>query len=597
MKKFIIIAIALIAVAIGVYLYKNKSSDDGLVSSIGKSLGVTSSSAVLEYVPADTVFFAGSLQPMSYDKAMELSRNMGFDLTSFVALADNEAMDIGSDAPDAAKLGFGLYKAYLKGFAGDLPKALGISSNLDGAIYTAGALPVMRFSLDGSSTFADLIAGIEKEQQITPTVGNINGVEYREYSFDKITVNGEKKEVPVTLIIATHDNQAVVTLNTILDDTKDLKVTLADKPTESIVKSATLNGLMSKYGYEGHNLFYLDNLAAVKGLTDPGANSFGQMVQDLAAAYGNPTALQDIQTPACKAEYTALMANWPTLSAGYTEIGAKSAKYKMMLEGTNAGLLETLQKLQGHLSPMLDDKNYMFSLGIGLNMGELTPVVTDLWKRFTKDPFQCAPLAEMQAEIKQNNPMMQLGMVGGMLGGIKGLGFAVVDMDLAGIEQAKNNPMAAADSMSMFVTLSADDPMSLVQMVAQFQPMLANIELEDGGEPKSLPLPLPVEVKGTLRGHDLVISFGDKANALAGALKSNTSIDYNGLFSFSMDMGKYFGMIDELAAKDENKGKLDELSEEQKKVLDMFKNVKGKVSEKINFTNQGLAIDVEMNVE
>ncbi|WP_251359795.1 hypothetical protein [Kangiella sp. TOML190] len=592
MKKFIIIALALIAVAVGVYFYKNKSADgeSGVMANISSALGGSSNSAVLDYVPADTVLFGGNLEPMDYEKAMELTRNMGFDFNAFMALADEQDLQTDADAPDAAKFALGFYREYLKALASDLPKSMGFDKNLDAAIYTVGALPVMRMALDGSSTFSDLIAKVEKENNVTAKVGNIDGQEYREYSLGD--------QAPVTLIIATQDNQAVVTINTLLEDAKDLKLALGlEKPAQSIKDSKLLSGLMSKYGYEGHNIFFVDNLGAVKGVTDPTANSFGSMLNDLLAAYGDANALSELQTPACKAEYTALAGNWPTLSAGYTEINAKSAKYKMMLEGTNAGLLETLQKLQGHLSPMLDDKDFVFSMGMGLNMAELTPVVTDLWKRMTKEPFNCEPLAQMQAEMKRSNPVMQLGMMTGMFGGVKGFGFAVVDMDIDGLSQAQNNPMAVADSMSMFVTLSADDPMSLVQMVGQFQPMLANIKLEDGGEPQNLPLPLPVEVKGTLRGHDLVLSFGEKANAMAGALKSNSSLDMNGLMSFSIDMGKYFGMIDQAMGMAEPQGGIDGLSSGDKKALEMFKNIKGQVSEKINFTDQGLAIDVDMMVD
>ncbi len=597
MKKFIIIALALIAVAVGVYLYKNKSSDEGVVSSITSSLSGSSKSSVLEYVPADTILFAGSLEPMSYDKAMELSRNMGFDFTSFIALADQDNMKVDADAPDAAKLGLGLYKAYINAIASDSPSALGINEQLDIAFYTNGALPVLRMALDGSTTMSDIIASVEKENNISATAGNIDGVEYREYSFDQVKVNGEQKDVPFSLVVSTANNQMVVTFNTMLDDSKDLALALgAQKPAQSILESKTLNNLVSKNGYLGHSLFFMDNLGAVEGLTKPSSNSFGQMLQDLTAAYGKADALADLQTPACHAEYTTLVGNWPTLSAGYTELSAKSAKYKMLLEGTNAELLETLQKLQGHLSPALNNDDYLFSMGMGMNMAEMTGVVTDVWKRLTKEPFNCAPLAEMQTKLKQTNPM-QLSMMTGFIGGIRGLGFAVTDMDIDGLQQAQNNPMALADSMSMFITVTADNPMSLLQLAGMQMPALASFELEDGGESKNLPLPLPVEVKGTLRGHDLVISFGETANTMASQLKSNDSMEPNGLMSFKMDMGAYFGMIDKFAQMGENKDKLSELTAEQKKIFEMFKNVKGKVGETINFTDKGFVVDVEMSVE
>ncbi|MRX26776.1 hypothetical protein [Kangiella sp. HZ709] len=590
MKKFIIIALALIAVAVGVYLYKNKSSDGDIVSSITNKLS-GSSSQVMEYVPADTILFGGNLEAMDYDKLMAFSRNFGLNFEVMGELFNKEEFDMG-DAPDGAKFVFGFVKKMMGAASSNYPKTMGVPSETDGAIYTVGALPVFRFSLDGSNTFQTMVETIEKENQITAKVGSLDGFEYREYSF------GE--DVPVTLVLSTHNNQAVMTLNTLLDDAKDLKLALGiEKPAKSFSDSPRLAGLVNKFGYEGHQLFLMDNLGIVEGITNPRANHFGGMLDDLLVAYNvnngpGVSVLAEYRTPECQSELTAFVGNWPTISAGYTNFDANSASYKMVVEGSNAGLLDSLQKLHGHLSPAMANKDMLFSMGMGFNMAEMTGVLTDVWKRLTKDPYNCSSLADMQNALKGNNPVMQLGMVSGMLGGIKGFGFGLVDMDVSAMEQAQNNPMAAADSVSLIMTLSADDPMALVQLAGQFQPMLGGIELEEGAAPKALPLPLPVEVNGSLRGHDLVLSFGDKANAMAANLDTNSSIDYNGLFSVNYDMGRYFGMINQAMAMDPNQ---DADAEEFQRVFnEMFKNVKGRYTDKTSFTKNGLEVTMEFDL-
>ena len=57
MKKLLIIIVIAVAIAAGVYFFKG-----GKVDLLGGT-SLPSENAVLEYVPADTVFFAGSVEP------------------------------------------------------------------------------------------------------------------------------------------------------------------------------------------------------------------------------------------------------------------------------------------------------------------------------------------------------------------------------------------------------------------------------------------------------------------------------------------------------------------------------------------------------
>lgn len=585
MKKFIIIALALIAVAVGVYYYKN-GTDASITDSIKSVVSGSDSNneKVLAYVPADTVLFSGSVNAITYDKAMALSKSMGFDFADFLG-GDKADLDI-DDAPQAVQFLMGFYAAYMDGLAGDLTKTFGTTSTMNSALYLVGALPVARFELDGSETFAQLIAKIEADKNITPEVANIAGVEYRAYSFDN-----EGKEIPYQLVVAINDNQAIITANTPLADDKDLKLALgAEKPATSVLDSKVLNKLISKNGYTGHQLFYVNTLGIMQGVTDPKANSFGGMIQDLLAAHEQADALAEMQTPACKVEYTALAANWPTISGDYTSLTAKQASYKFKIEGTNADLIQNLSKLRGHLSPTLDNDDFLLSFGLGLNVDEFAPVLTNLWERMTKDAFECPPLVEMQAQLKQTNPMM-LTMATGMVAGIKGMGLALVDVNVDALEKAQNNPMAATEGLNIFLTLSADKPQNLLQTLATFQPQFA-LELEDGAEPKVLPLPLPVEVKASLRGHDLVISFGDKANAIANDMSANSDLELNGVTQINMDMGRFFKLISKAV---ESKG--DTMSEEEKAMFKMYSKIKGRIKYTEDWVEDGYAGNVEMIVK
>ncbi|GEM_PF-1512213 len=579
MKKLLIVIVIAIAIAAGIYFFKG-----GKVGGLSLSGGsLPSENAVLEYVPADTVFFAGSVEPLDFAKTLEMSSKMGFDYSAMMGAGFDDLKSELGNAPDAAKVLVSIYGDYLKAVKNKSVKELGLRSELNMAVYTVGVLPVIRLELDGTDAFSKAIAKIEADQGVTATVNTVNGVEYREYSLDDGT-----EEVPMSLVIATHDNQAIVTVNTELDDAKDLQRTLSEKPTTNILDGGVLNELASDNGYLGYSIFLLDNLAIVDGITKPSANAFGKSLQEVLDAYGAGNDMKDIQTPACNTELTGLTQNWPMLSAGYTEFDDSNASYKMVLKGNNADLLETLGKLRGHISDNVSNDDFAMSFGIGLDMDQMVPVITTVWESLTKEDFSCPPLAEMQAGLRQSNPMM-LGMMSGMVAGIKGVGFSVVDVNEDALSNVERNPMAFMQDGQFMVTVTAEKPQNLLQSLGMYAPELAQMKLEDGGEPQVLPAGVGAETKIALRGHDLVLMMG-QTDELIGKVESNGSLEKNGLMTFSMDFKKYMGLLEEMmdSAAENAHGSEKEMLEEQKEVFSELKKADGIVKGKFDITDEGI---------
>lgn len=576
MKKLIIGIVVVIAIAAGIYFFKG--------GKVGGLTGGTlpSDNPVLEYVPADTVLFAGSVEPMDFAKALEMSAKMGFDPSNMMGAGFDDLESDLNDAPDAARILVSLYGDYLDAVKSKSIKELGFRSDLNMAVYTVGALPVIRIELDGTDAFNQAIAKIETEQNVTAKVNTVNGVEYREYS-----LNDGADEVPFQMVIATHENQAIVTVNTNLDDAKDLQVTLSEKPTTNILDGGALQNVASENGYLGYSIFMLDNLAIVDGITKPSANAFGTNLEELMTAYGVNGELKDIQTPACNTEFTGLAGNWPVLSAGYTKFNDSEASYKMVLKGTNADLLDTLRQLRGHISDNIANDNYVMSFGLGLDMDQLVPVVTTVWESLTKEDFTCPPLMEMQANLRQSNPMM-LGMMSGMVAGIKGAGFSIVSMDSDAMAKMESNPMAMMDSTEMVVTVTAEKPQNLLKTLGMYAPELAELKLEDGGEPQAFPVSMGVDMKIALRGHDLIMLMGN-TDSLADKISSNDSLEKNGLVSFSMDFKKYMELMEQTmaSAADKASGENQKMLEEQKEVFAELKKADGTVKASFDFTEAG----------
>ncbi|WP_223670790.1 hypothetical protein [Kangiella shandongensis] len=586
MKKLLIIIVIAIAIAVGIYFYKG-----------GKLGGLTSTSLpsdnpVLEYVPADTVLFAGSVEPMDFAKALEMSSKMGFDTATMMGSGMEDIQANLDDAPDAARVLVSLYGDYLEAVKNKSISELGLRSELNMAFYTVGALPVIRLELDGTDTFAKAIQTIETEQNVTATVNTVNGVEYRQYS-----MNDGADEVPFQLVVASHDNQAIVTVNTLLDDAKDLQVTLSEKPATNILDGGSLNDVASDNGYLGYSIFMLDNLAIVDGITKPSANAFGKSLQEIMTAYGAANEMQDIQTPACNTELTGLTKNWPLLSAGYTEFDDSNASYKMVLKGANTDLLDTLGQLRGHISSNVAKDDYVMSMGLGLDMDQVVPVITSVWEGLTKEDFTCPPLVEMQKGLRESNPMM-LGMMSGMVAGIKGAGFSIVEMDESSLSNLERNPMAFMENSQILVTVTAEKPQNLLQSLGMYAPELAEMQLEDGGEPQALPVGMGPEVKIALRGHDLILLLGN-TDSLAGKIENNSSMDKNGLISFTMDFKKYMGIMEEVmaSAAEDAYGDSKQMLEEQREVFSELKKADGTIKGTFDINGSGIVTESKFHAK
>lgn len=579
MKKLLIIIVIAVAIAAGVYFFKG-----GKVDLLGGT-SLPSENAVLEYVPADTVFFAGSVEPLDFAKTLEMSSKMGFDTSAMMGSGISELKEDLGDAPEAGRIMIGLYDKYLTAVKNKSVKDLGLRNEINMAVYTVGVLPVVRMELDGSDTFANVISSLEKEHSINAKVNTVNGVEYREYNFDN-----HDEQVP-TMVIAINDNQAIITVNTALEDAKDLQVTLSEKPATNILEGGALNELASDNGYLGYSIFMMDNLAIVDGLTNPSANAFGKSLQDIQVAYGAGNEMQDIQTPACNAEFTALTGNWPILSAGYTEFDSSNASYKMVLKGANADLLDTLGQMRGHISDNVSNEDYVMSFGLGLDMDQLVPTITTVWESLTKEDFTCPPLVEMQAGLRQSNPMM-LGMMSGMFAGIKGVGFSIVDMKEDALANMERNPMAFMQDSKMLITVTAAKPKNLLQSMGMYAPELAQLQLEDGGEPQSIQAGMGADAKIALRGNDLVLLMGN-TDGLIDNVESNGSLEKNGIMSFTMDFKKYMGLLEQMmgSAADNAYGSEKEMLEQQKEVFSEMKNVDGLIKSSFDITEEGVVID------
>ncbi len=502
-------------------------------------MGSTGGSS-LDYVPADTLVFAGGLEPMSWSDlaAFRDSFSVGAKPEEMQKMVDSLLKSEGETSnktPAGFRLLLSLYADYLNAVSAPdfKPEVLGLTDKLDSALYTVGALPVVRIKLGNEAAFDAFFSKAEGRFKLQAETGTLEGFSYKRYA-----LNDDAKQ-PIYLAIGKRDGYAVLTLDlgALIPANEGLSVAFGlTKPAQPLAASGTLQALVKEQGLKPFSLGFLNHEALIRTLTR--ADSPLAKLLDKLSDGETTKELAQYRTAACQSEIEAMAALWPRTIFGYTELDSSSSPIRInsMLKvvSTDTAAMEQLQKLRGFL-PDLSAGQSKLSYQMGLNMDELTPVLTNLWGRATQAKFSCEPLVAAQAQLKQVNPSL-LGAMTGMVQGVQGFGIDLQELSLKPSAEGQDVPNVAA--LSFMATLSSKQPQQLWSMLAMMQPALAATPLPADGQSVELPLPLPVQLPGKIKlglfGNHIALFSGDKAEALTASL-GKQALKPNGFFHFGLD--------------------------------------------------------------
>ncbi|PTA49309.1 hypothetical protein C9I43_01590 [Shewanella morhuae] len=525
MKK-IVIAAAIIAAGAGGYWY----TQNGAGSSV-------SANPLLDYVPADTPLFSGQLTPFPL-KAYLQSISGNYQQYPSNALAELDELD-----SPMGKFFVSIYQQYMDGIKDPalLLKTFGFPDEVKPYIYTLGALPVFKININQGDAFWAVLDKAEKDSGVSHEMRKIGDVDYRVYMLSDDSV-AEKVE----LLFAQKDGILTMTFSTSLTKPDLLEMAFGiKKAPQSLAASGIIEDIIKTHGFKNNSVSFINHVEIVKALTSADSNLLSQQLTQLLANenFGEDP-LAEIRTPECRAELTAIAANWPRTVAGVTEFSVTEKESHMaasfVIETKNQPILTALQKMRGFIpAHMADINSTIFSMGIGLDANEVAPALTAIWDDLQKPQLTCAPLAQWQSELSQQSPAM-LGMFTGMANGVKGMSVSLLDFKLAAHDDDYQ-----LESVDALVSLSADNPAMLFNMVKPFAPMLADVQLADNGDATDLspilmlPPALGIKPMLAIKGQHLVVYSGDKGLQLANKLATE-KLSTNGMYSLSADYGKMF---------------------------------------------------------
>ncbi|WP_144210911.1 hypothetical protein [Shewanella donghaensis] len=564
MKK-LAIAVAIVAAGAGAYMLS--SNDDADIAD----------NEMLAYIPADTLLFSGQFEPFpleDYLYSMPMGQNTAAQL--------EQLEQAGSYDSEQERFFVSLYKSYLVSFENPdvFLKTFGLDANIQSYTYTLGALPVFKVQVADEQAIWNVLDKATEESGLSYKSETIKGLEYRAYSLIE-------DDESIDLVVAQKNGWLTVTLNTSFNKPELLETALGlTKVDNPISDSGIIADITTSHGFLSDSVSFINHVELVKGLTSSDGNMLAKQLAKLGELDGSGSdPFAEFKTAECQSELSSIASNWPRTVMGLKsfDVTRQEAKFdaEVVIESKNQVILGAFNKMRGFIPSFSNGlTDNAMSLAFGIDVAQLAPALTEVWQDLQTPSYQCEALAQMQYEISGQNPAM-LGMMTGMANGVKGMSATIIDFSLT-----DENGEPGFKHLDALISLSAENPEMLLNMVKPFVPQLAQVQLEKNGDPIDvspllmLPPSMGISAKMAIKDHHIVIYSGDKGEDLANELAKEPLVA-NGLTSMSIDYQKVLTPVFKL---------IEDSGEEVPEELEMLKDYDMRMQLNFDITDKGISI-------
>ena len=559
---------------------------------MGMSLQGEASASMLEFVPEDTVIFAGGLEPLPTRALLEWNmKYFGLPQDLDLAAMMHEDLEIEPESPEGLRM---VMQIWQESFA--LMTAPDVAAELENwgygeqgrfVFYTVGLAPVYRSELKDPAKFKQKIAKMQSNAKIKPITKTLGTAKYRRYPL--ATESGP------ALIVGVDGSDAIFAVDLGVDSEETLALALGQKKPAKSLNPERLQALQKKYQLAPSVLGYLDHRRLIAGLTHQDSTRMVKMLQAFAEQSKELTgALAELQSAGCRDELAQIGKTWPQSVFGYTEFDLETQPSRMgslmVLENTDEELLEELQSLRGFVPDYEKAQPGIISLAVGLNLEKFIPFLTRMHDRISQQEYQCSVLKQFQQGMQGG--LMPLTMMASMAPpGLRGAAVSLFSLEL------EQPPVPGAPpqpkNLDALVTLSAQEPAKLLQAFAGMMPALAEFKLPADGTPVEVPLPpeppLPVTPLAAVNGPHLSLYAGEKAADIAKTLGKAALDSSPGIMSMEMDYGRYYSLITQAIGQE-----MEQEDPQARKMIEAMAKTKLRLLMTLDFTSQGIVMKTDM---
>lgn len=421
----------------------------------------------LAYAPADTPYAMGNRELIP-DSIMDAWWKRSEPLMAgYAPLMEVMLADLPAGARAKHPLGFALFTEASKLRTRKDFAAIGMGGSVHGAIYGVGLTPVLRLELPEPEAFKALIARAETASGVKAQMGKHGRYEY-------YLIDAEKVE----LIIALGQGHLVVTLWPKGASDAHKSLVLADAPlAKNVLSEQRLQKLESTYGFKSYASGYVDLVRLANTLLQPSAATDKALLDVF--GYEAPE-----MSDQCRSDVKQIVGKAPRLAIGATRFDANHMDSLSVLE-LDSAIASALVPVAAQIPAVASQAKWV-GFGVGFNSQALISFLEARAQAVAADPYKCDKLADLEGELKRS--VQQLRSAGGFLNMAKGFAMRLdaLDMDM----EAKR-----PTSIDLSVLVASDAPQALLGMAAMGLPQIAQLGLENDGQPKALPLDdVPPEV-------------------------------------------------------------------------------------------------------
>ena len=501
----IYIRLAALGVAALMTLTACGKSEDAVEKAVVAAVS-ESGNSLFAYVPADTPYLVGNLQPPP-DEVIDTFLQRFQPILDAVQTELHKARQSieaesgdGSQTPDEKRhndMGIQLMHAVLQELDGKLNRpgleSMGFDLQSHKVIYGMGAFPVIRLGLSDAAALRGSIMRVLSNAGISAPELNHQGVSYWRL------IDEEDDQEPAGLYVSVLDDHLAMSVFPPSAEAELLPAFLGVELPKESNAAARLAELNAEHGYTAFGSGILDLDRLLDEFITPGT----VLARTLeASGEFDPASM----TPECTTEIRSIVSNTPRMTMGVTELTSAAIGIQYRIE-TAAALAAQLSGLVAEIPAADTRSERILEFSFGMRFGAVRDFLREKAAAIMEAPYQCEHLQDInqsatEAFTQLNQPMPPF------VNNFRGL-----RLSLNEIMMTDSIPENARGMAAMHV----DQPEMFVGMAQMFLPDLSELSLVPGEPPVQLPasmIPVPGIIAFAALSQDAIgLSLGEGEQA------------------------------------------------------------------------------------
>lgn len=492
-------------------------------------------SELLSYVPADTPYLLGSLEPPPdavVDTYLARAEPVLIELQSQLAQAkaELEASGVQDQEDDpAARLAL----AILEELDGKLNRAglvsMGIDLQADKVFYGLGAFPVGRFGLSDQEVFRATINRILERADVKAPEQEYQGKRYWRLA------DVDEANEPMALYLSIMDGHLAFSLFPHASESELLPAFLGINMPANSDALERLTALNRAHGYTPYSSGYLDLHKLADRFLQPET-----VLARLLAAEGefDPAELE----PVCAGEIHGMIENMPMITFGTTELSESTVAYEYRLLHPES-LAAELASLVANIPAAEAASSKLVEFAVGLRLGAARDFLREKALAITESPYQCTQLAELNQHASEALATLDQ-PVPPFVNNFRGLRMSLSEFNM-------DPSQVIPQKISGHVAVHVEQPQMFVGMAQMFLPDLSGLQLAPGDPPVAIPetlIPFPGAVAyAAMSDSAIAMSLGQGEEQTLPAFLERKNGPEGMFLSADYDMAAYLEYTDRLS--------------------------------------------------